>query len=264
MSAGLSEDSDYTSDISYSNQQNHCVSYHQANSSSSQFESLARVPHHAANPDQHTSSPPASFPNSHLVQSAQINNLHPVKSAQLNTSHSVHPVQLNSSHPIQLNSIHPVQSSNSHSIQLNSTHPVQSSSSHLVQSAHLVNLHSIQPARMTNLHPVQSANLNNSHPVQTAPSPHSPSVSMHCVNTSSSQIKVINPPKETTRPKRELPFGGRSDIRAIYQQYHVVNRHSPVPAKFAPSEPEPLYYNSRPRRALPQINLNTTANDKER
>lgn len=42
--AGLSEDSDYTSDVSYPNQQQHpfAQSYHHANSSSSQFESTAR------------------------------------------------------------------------------------------------------------------------------------------------------------------------------------------------------------------------------
>ena len=50
----MSEDSDYTSDVSYPNQLNQYSSYHQANSSSSQFESVARQMNPSANvPDQY-------------------------------------------------------------------------------------------------------------------------------------------------------------------------------------------------------------------
>ena len=61
---------------------------------------------------------------------------------------------------------------------------------------------------------------------------------------------------ETQRPKRELPFGGSTDLRNIKlaNQYQIANGSQKLP--MANLEEDPLFYNSRPRRALPQINFN--------
>src|SRR5699024_4171283 len=77
--AGLSEDSDYTSDISYSNQPNQCASYHQANSSSSQYETMAKT--HTADSsatncgysDRNLGQPPPPQPVQHLASTTSAN-----------------------------------------------------------------------------------------------------------------------------------------------------------------------------------------------
>lgn len=132
--AGLSEDSDYTSDVSYPNQQNQYASFHQANSSSSQFESVAR----------------------HMKP------MPPSSTEQCNQ----YPANTN-----------------------------------------------------TNLHQ----------------------------------------PNEAHRPKRELPFGGSTDLRNIFLENQFQKNNLNGSNKLtcvSHEEAEPLYYNSRPRRALPQINFN--------
>lgn len=70
------------------------------------------------------------------------------------------------------------------------------------------------------------------------------------------------------RPKRELPFGGSTDprnIKAAQKSSNAnenVNRGMPTANHDAEMPTDPLYYNSRPRRALPQINFNN--NNKEK
>lgn len=68
------------------------------------------------------------------------------------------------------------------------------------------------------------------------------------------------------RPKRELPFGGSTDPRNIKAAQKSSNTSENKGMANASHDVEmttdSLYYNSRPRRALPQINFNN--NNKEK
>lgn len=162
MLAGLSEDSDYTSDMSYPNQQYpQYVSYHQANSSSSQFDSMVR---------------------------------------QFKSSQS-------SSSPI--------------------------------------------PASLTN-QDVQSQQ------------------SIVSNNFDHDSTTTVTDQCTKPKPKRELPFGGCTDLRNIramtIQQNNGIltpgsvtigtNNNNKLCTMNHEENNDPLCYNSRPRRALPQINFN--------
>lgn len=79
-------------------------------------------------------------------------------------------------------------------------------------------------------------------------------------NNANYQTEQIN--ECVNRPKRELPFGGSTDPRNIKAALMSSNCSENASKDAAEgTTTDPLYYNSRPRRALPQINFN---NNKEK
>nr|XP_027199543.1 protein unc-13 homolog B-like isoform X2 [Dermatophagoides pteronyssinus] len=254
--SGLSEDSDYTSDISFPNQQNQYGSYHQANSSSSQFETISK-----------------NFKNN--INNQQNNNNN-------STSH------VNDNNNITMASItnNKIDIDQSNTIQQQQQYGCVSYHSNHNQQQFIDSPSTIQEQNILDNDNNEKNKDDIDNNVDYDDNDDGEQNFIEPLNDiddddDDDQIVPVAHSFHHSRPKRELPFGGCTDIDAIRSQYQKkicqnknigivnVNSHSNLQSQQPSSQEDgsgfgfqdSLYYNSRPRRVLPQINVNNIINN---